>query len=192
MSKQRRLAAIMFTDLVGYTALMGKNEAKAMDSVHLSRSVQKRLVREFEGNWLKEMGDGALTTFSSATGAVYCALEIQEQLKEHELELRIGIHLGEILIEKNDVFGDGVNIASGLQAIAEPGGIYLSETVQKATRGQSDIHTLYLGELRLKNVDYPVKTYALRGDGLPPVIDGAVKRLTGRIWAEIKRRGVIG
>jgi TolB-like protein/class 3 adenylate cyclase len=190
MSKHRRLAAIMFTDIVGYTALMGKNEAKAMDSVHLSRTVQKSLVREFEGNWLKEMGDGALTTFSSATDAVYCALEIQDQLKEHDLELRIGIHLAEIILENDDVFSDGVNIASRLQAIAEPGGIYLSETVQKAIRGQSDIHTVYLGELRLKNVDYLVKTYALRADGLPPVINGAAKRLTGRIWAEIKTRGM--
>ena len=190
MSKQRHLAAIMFTDIVGYTALMGKNEAKAMDSVHLSRSVQKDLVREFDGNWLKEMGDGALSTFSSASDAVYCALEIQEQLKEHDLELRIGIHLGEILVENGDIFSEGVNIASRLQAIAEPGGIYLSESVQKAIRGQSDIKTLYLGELRLKNVDYPVKTYALRGDGLPPVMNGAAKRLTGRIWAEITRRGM--
>lgn len=169
---------------------MGKNEALAMDHVHRSRSVQKRLVEEFNGSWLKEMGDGALTTFTSATDAVYCALEIQEHLREYELELRIGIHLGEILMENGDIFSEGVNIASRLQAIAEPGGIYLSESVQKAIRGQSDIKTVYLGEIALKNVDYPIKTYALRGEGLPPVINGSAKRLSGRIWAEVKRRGI--
>ena len=83
-----------------------------------------------------------------------------------------------------------MNIAARLQAIAEPGGIYLSEAVQKAIRGQSDIHTVYLGELQLKNVDYAVKTYALRGEGLPPVINGAAKRLSGRVWAEVKRRNL--
>jgi len=190
MSTRRHLAAIMFTDIVGYTALMGKNEAKAMDHIHLSRSVQKKLVEEFNGNWLKEMGDGALSTFGSASDAVYCALEIQEHLREHDLELRIGIHLGEILVENGDIFSEGVNIASRLQTIAEPGGIYLSDSVQKAIRGQSDIKTVYLGEINLKNVDYPIKTYALRGNGLPPVINGSAKRLSGRIWAEVKRRGI--
>jgi len=178
----------MFTDIVGYTALMGRNEAKAMDYIHQSRTVQKKLVEEFGGSWLKEMGDGAMCTFSSASDAVYCALEIQEQLQEQDLQLRIGIHLGEILSEKGEIYGDGVNIASRLQAISEPGGIYMSDAVQKAIRGQSDIQTVYLGELTLKNIDYAVKTYAVRGNGLTPVINGAAKRLSGRIWAEVKHR----
>jgi TolB-like protein len=159
-----------------------------MDYIHQSRTIQKRLVNEFDGRWLKEMGDGAMCTFQSASDAVYCALEIQEHLQEHDLQLRIGIHLGEVLIENGDIFSEGVNIASRLQAIAEPGGIYMSESVQKAVRGQSDIKTLYLGELQLKNVDYAIKTYALKGEGLPPVINGAAKRLSGRIWAEVKHR----
>jgi len=188
MSNQRHLDAIMFTDIVGYTALMGRNEAKAMDYIHQSRTVQKKLVEEFGGSWLKEMGDGAMCTFSSASDAVYCALEIQEQLQEQDLQLRIGIHLGEILSEKGEIYGDGVNIASRLQAISEPGGIYMSDAVQKAIRGQSDIQTVYLGELTLKNIDYAVKTYAVRGNGLTPVINGAAKRLSGRIWAEVKHR----
>ena len=193
MSQHRHLAAIMFTDIVGYTALMGKDEAKAMDLVHQSHNIQKQLVQEFEGSWLKEMGDGVMCSFPSASDAVYCALEIQEQLFKHQdLLLRIGIHLGEVLIENGDIFSDGVNIAARLQAIAEPGGIYLSESVQKATRGQTDIQTAYLGELRLKNIDYGVKTYALRGEGLPPVINGAAKRLPGRVWAEVKRRNLHG
>lgn len=191
MSKYRQLAAIMFTDIVGYTAIMGKDETKAMGLVHRSREVQKRLVNEFEGRWLKEMGDGVLCSFPSASDAIYCALEIQEQLFQHaDLQLRIGIHLGEVLIENGDIFSDSVNIASRLQAIAEPGGIYLSEPVQKAIRGQTDIQTVYLGELQLKNVDYEIKTYALRGEGLPPIINGSAKRLSGRVWAEINQRSL--
>ena len=170
---------------------MGRDEAKAMGLVHRSRAIQKRLVAAFEGEWLKEMGDGVMCSFPSASDAVYCALEIQEKLfKCEDLQLRIGIHLGEVLVEDGDIFSDGVNIAARLQAIAEPGGIYLSESVQKAIRGQKDIHTVYLGELQLKNVDYAVKTYALRGEGLPPVLNGAAKRLSGRVWAEVKRRNL--
>ena len=191
MSQHRHLAAIMFTDIVGYTALMGKDEAKAMDLVHQSRDLQKGLVEEFEGNWLKEMGDGVMCSFPSASDAVYCALEIQEQIfLHHDLQLRIGIHLGEVLIEDGDIFSDGVNIASRLQSIAEPGGIYLSDSVQKAIRGQTDIHTVYLGEMQLKNVDYRVKTYALRGEGIPLAVYSGQKNLSGRIWAEIKRRNL--
>ncbi len=171
--------------------MMGKDETRAMGLIHQSHDLQKRLVTEFEGNWLKEMGDGVMCSFPSASDAVYCALEIQEQLfQDQDLQLRIGIHLGEVLIENGDIFSDGVNIAARLQAIAEPGGIYLSESVQKAIRGQTDIHTTFLGELQLKNIDYKVKTYALRGEGLPPVINGAAKILSGRVWAEIKRRNL--
>ena len=181
----------MFTDIVGYTALMGKDEAKAMDLVHMSHEIQKRLVEEFEGDWLKEMGDGIMCSFPSASDAIYCALEIQEQLfQQQDLQLRIGIHLGEVLFENGDIFSDGVNIASRLQAIAEPGGIYLSESVQKAIRGQTDIHTVYLGEMQLKNVDYRVKTYALQGEDIPLAIHSKQKRLFGSIWTEIKRKNL--
>lgn len=173
--------------------MMGKDETRAMGLIHQSRDLQQRLVTEFEGNWLKEMGDGVMCSFPSASDAVYCALEIQEQLfQDQYLQLRIGIHLGEVLIENGDIFSDGVNIAARLQAIAEPGGIYLSESVQKAIRGQTDIQTAYLGELQLKNIDYGVKTYALRGEGLPLVVNGAAKRLSGRVWAEVKRRNLHG
>lgn len=172
----------MFTDIVGYTTLMGKDEGKAMELVHRSHEIQKQLVEEFEGDWLKEMGDGVMCSFRSVSDAIYCALEIQEHLfQQQDLQLRIGIHLGEVLFENGDIFSDGVNIASRLQAIAEPGGIYLSESVQKAIRGQTDIHTVYLGEMQLKNVDYRVKTYALRGEGIPPAIYSNQKRLSGRI-----------
>jgi hypothetical protein len=136
------------------------------------------------------MGDGCMASFPTASDAIYCALEIQKQLKVEDLKIRIGIHLGEILIEDGDIYGDGVNIASRLETIADPGGIYISETVQKSIRSQSGIHTAYLGEMHLKNVDYAVGTYAIRGEGLPRPRQTLKKNLSGRLWAEIRRRNV--
>jgi len=137
------------------------------------------------------MGDGTMASFPTASDAIYCALEIQSQLnQESDISIRIGIHLGEILREGGDIYGDGVNIASRLQAIADPGGVYISDPVQKSVKSQSDIHTAYLGEMHLKNVDYPVKTYALRGEGLPRPRRTWDKKLTGRLWAEIRERKV--
>ena len=107
----RQLAAIMFTDIVGYTALMGKDSAKALELVQLSKEIQKPPVEKHNGKWLKEMGDGALTKFNTALDAVNCALAIQNALTDdQELTLRIGIHLGDITFKDEDVFGDGVNI----------------------------------------------------------------------------------
>ena len=127
-NQKRHLAAIMFTDIVGYTSLMGNNEARAMDLVRKNKTIQKTLVEKHNGSWLKEMGDGTMASFPTASDAIFCALEIQKQLnKEDDLSVRIGIHLGEILSEEGDIYGDGVNIASRLQAIADPGGIYISD-----------------------------------------------------------------
>ncbi len=164
----RQLAAIMFTDIVGYTALMGKNSAKALELVRISKEIQKPLVEKHNGKWLKEMGDGAMAQFASALDAVICGIDIQEMARaKFDGKLRIGIHLGDITIENNDVYGDGVNVAARLESIADPGGIYISESIEKAIRGQSDVQAKYLGEVDLKNVDYGVKTYALQGVGLP-------------------------
>ncbi len=190
-NQKRHLAAIMFTDIVGYTTLMGDNEARAMDLVRKNKTIQKTLVERHGGSWLKEMGDGTMASFPAASDAIYCALEIQKQLhEENDLSVRIGIHLGEILSEEGDIYGDGVNIASRLQTIADPGGIYISDPVQKSVKSRSDIHTIYLGELHLKNVDYGIKTYALRGEGLPRPAKTWDKKLTGRIWAKIRERKV--
>lgn len=193
MTDQRRqLAAIMFTDIVGYTALMGKDSAKAMELVRKSKEIQKPLVEKYQGRWIKEMGDGILAQFNTALDAVRCALEIQRISRaDFEADLRIGIHLGDITIENEDVYGDGVNVASRLESVADPGGIYISESIEKAIRGQSEIRTIYLGESQLKNVDYGVRTYAVQGTGLPiPKVDNN-KNLTGRFWAEVHRRDVI-
>jgi TolB-like protein/class 3 adenylate cyclase/Flp pilus assembly protein TadD len=192
ISQARQLAAIMFTDISGYSSLMGKDADKALDLVRKSRKIQKPLVEKFNGKWLKEMGDGALAQFSTSLEAVKCALEIQKAARaEFDGKLRIGIHSGDINIENDDVFGDGVNIAARLESITDPGGIYISESVERSIRNQSGIQAKYLGEVRLKNIDYGVRTYALQGTGLPLPDLGSDKHISGRIYAELQRRGVL-
>jgi hypothetical protein len=123
---------------------------------------------------------------------VNCAIEIQEIARgKFDGKLRVGIHLGDITIENDDVYGDGVNIASRLESIADPGGIYISESIEKAIRGQIEIQAKYLGEITLKNVDYGVRTYALQGVGLPLPALKENKNLSGRFIAELQRRGVL-
>ena len=168
VKQKRQLAAIMFTDIVGYTALMGEDSNKALELVRISKEIQKPLVEKYGGLWLKEMGDGAMASFTTALDAVNCAIEIQSLARaEFDGKLRIGIHLGDITIENNDVYGDGVNVAARLESITDPGGIYISDAIFKAIQGQTDVPASYLGEVNLKNVHYEVRTYALQGDGLP-------------------------
>ncbi len=168
MIQNRQLAAIMFTDIVGYTALMGKDEDKAFALLDKNREIQRPLIEKYNGKWLKELGDGIMAQFHSAYDAVKCAIAIQKAVKlNFDGQLRIGIHLGDITNENDDVFGDGVNVASRIQGIADPGGIYVTESIENAIRNRSDIQTKYLGEANLKNVSYPVKVYAILGEGIP-------------------------
>jgi TolB-like protein/class 3 adenylate cyclase/Tfp pilus assembly protein PilF len=190
--QKRQLAAIMFTDIVGYTSLMGKDSANALELVRINKEIQRPLVERNNGKWLKEMGDGILAQFNSALDAVNCAIEIQKSARaELEAKLRIGIHLGDVMVQENDVHGDGVNVASRLESITDPGGIYVSDAIEKAIRGQSNVQAKYLGEIKLKNVDYDVRTYALQGVGLPPPNLKEDKNLSGRFIAELQRRGVL-
>jgi TolB-like protein/class 3 adenylate cyclase/Tfp pilus assembly protein PilF len=158
-SSVRRLAAIMFSDIVGYTSLMGKDEARAFKVLRKNREIQRSLIEKYQGEWLKEMGDGILSSFYSATDAIQCAQEIQKQAKVEEIILRIGIHQGEVVFEDNDVFGDGVNVASRLQELADPYTIYISGTVQKEIKNKTHIKTEFVAERSLKNVDEPIKIF---------------------------------
>ena len=116
MPQSRQLAAIMFTDIVGYTAMMGSNEQKAFELLRKNREMQKPIIAEFGGRWIKELGDGVMASFPAVSNAVYAAIKIQDTCYQSKaFELRIGIHLGEVVFEDNDMFGDAVNIASRLQ-----------------------------------------------------------------------------
>ena len=190
----RKLAAIMFTDIVGFTALMGKDEQKALNLLHKNRDFLKPLIRTYNGEWLKEIGDGSLSSFASAVEAVNCALEIQQTLLDDpDLQLRIGIHLGDVIFEGGDVFGDGVNVASRIEPLAEPGGISVSGQIYDSIRNKPDIGTAFLGAKMLKNVDHPIKVYALTGEGLPTPsteisVAGQVEpegKITGQLYARL-------
>jgi class 3 adenylate cyclase/TolB-like protein/Tfp pilus assembly protein PilF len=180
MSEDRKLAAIMFTDIVGYSALMSKDADKALELLRTNREIQKPLIEKYDGKWLKEMGDGILARFDSAIDSVRCAIEIQKSArKKLKGQIRIGIHLGDVTTENGDVFGDGVNIASRLQAIADPGGIYISDSIEHAIRGSTDIHSEFLGAIQLKNIDYLVDTYFIVGKRLPVPSKNKKRELSG-------------
>ncbi len=166
MPQTRQLAAIMFTDIVGYTALMGKDEQKAFELLKKNREIQKPLIKHYNGTWIKELGDGVLASFHTVTDAVFCAAAIHKACSVVDgLKLRIGIHLGEVVFEDNDVFGDGVNIASRLQALAPIGGTWVSESVYKNVSNKKEITTEFIREEILKNVSEPVKIYEVRVEG---------------------------
>lgn len=150
----------MFTDIVGYTSLMGNDEAKAFNLLKANREIQKPLVEKYKGRWIKELGDGVLASFPTVTNAVICAGSILQACKQISgLDLRIGIHLGEVVFENNDIFGDGVNIASRIISLAPPGGICVSESVHTNVANKKGISTHFLREEKLKNVKDPVRIY---------------------------------
>ncbi|MGB4839732.1 MAG: adenylate/guanylate cyclase domain-containing protein [Saprospiraceae bacterium] len=160
MSQTRKLAAIMFTDIVGYTALMGNDEKKAFSILSKNREIQKPVIKEFNGRWIKELGDGVMVSFNTVSDAVNAAIQIQEACNSaNEFKLRIGIHLGEVVFENDDVFGDGVNIAARIQATAVPGGIYISESIYNNVSNKEAIHTEFVKVEHLKNVKEPIKIY---------------------------------
>jgi TolB-like protein/class 3 adenylate cyclase/tetratricopeptide (TPR) repeat protein len=169
VSPERRLAAIMFTDIVGYTALMAESE-------QLGRRVRERhvaavqpLVERYNGRWIEQTGDETLSTFESAVDAVNCALAIQEMLRDdQELRVRVGVHLGEVSFEDGRVIGDGVNVASRVRPLAEPGGVAISDEVQHSVQNQENLETRSLGPQQLKNVSRPVEVFAVSGRAEAP------------------------
>ncbi|HSU28063.1 MAG TPA: adenylate/guanylate cyclase domain-containing protein [Chitinophagaceae bacterium] len=170
MSQSRQLAAIMFTDIVGYTAQMGRNEQKAFELLRKNREIQKPIIEEYGGRWIKELGDGILASFPAVSNAVYAAIKIQDEVENSkDFELRIGIHQGEVVFENDDIFGDAVNIASRLQALATPGGIYVSESVQRDIANKNDIRSQFVRAENLKNVKDPVQVYRIFSPGKEPL-----------------------
>ena len=159
---KRKLAAIMFTDMVGYTALMQKEESRARELIERHRNLMKPLVEKHDGELVQYVGDGTLCRFDSAIEAVNSAVEIQKLFKsENDLNLRIGIHVGDIVIKGEEVYGDGVNVASRIEPLAEPGGVCISGRVYDDIRNQSELEAHLLGERVLKNVERPINIYSL-------------------------------
>jgi adenylate cyclase len=166
-STTRRLAAIVFTDIVGYAALAQRNEPLAMELLEKHNASIRAVVREHRGREVKTMGDAFLLEFDSALEAVLCAIDIQRRFKERNesapsgsaILLRVGIHVGDVIHRDNDVFGDAVNIASRIVAIAESGGICISEEVYGQVRNKIEYPMTKLLEQRLKNVELEMDLY---------------------------------
>ncbi len=162
----RRLVAIMFTDIAGYTALMGRDEGRAVRALRSCRQLVRAQVEAFHGTLLEEIGDGALASFDSAVGAVQCAHAIQQQVAtDPDYELHIGIHIGDVLVSGSQVLGDGVNVASRIHGLADPGGICISDRVYDDIRNHSEFQPRLLGERELKNVNRRVTVYVMGAPG---------------------------
>ncbi len=169
MSETRKLAAILAADVVGYSRMMGEDEAGTARAVRDHRQAAAPIVRGFGGRLVKTMGDGVLLEFPSVVAAVECAIAIQQQMagrnagipEARRILYRIGVNLGDVLIDGEDILGDGVNIAARLEGICEPGGVCISGSAYDQVRGRIDACFADLGERTLKNIAQPVRVYAL-------------------------------
>jgi class 3 adenylate cyclase/tetratricopeptide (TPR) repeat protein len=163
----RKLAAIVFTDIVGFTKLTAEDQSKASALLKQQRELFRPIVDSYKGMWVKEMGDGLLLTFDTVTDAVNCCIKLQGASKQIDnLDLRIGIHQGEILIEENDIIGDDVNVAARIEPFSAPGGIAISNKVHDAIVRESDYTTKYLGKPKLKGVGQEVKVFCITSHDL--------------------------
>jgi TolB-like protein/Flp pilus assembly protein TadD len=163
----RQLAAILFADMTGYTALMQENEQLARQKRRRLKEVLESTISQHNGKILQNFGDGSLSMFNSAIDSVRGAVAIQLLLKEDpKVELRIGIHTGDIIVEEEAIYGDGVNLASRIESLAVPGGIFISEKVYDEIKNQQGISTRELGYFELKNVKHPVRIFAIANSGI--------------------------
>ncbi len=159
----------MFTDIVGYTALMAESEERGLRVRERHRQLVQPLVEQHHGESIEARGDESLSLFPSALDAVNCALAIRERLRDDpELSLHLGIHLGDVVVQAGEVSGDGVNIASRICSLSEGGGLCVSSEVYQAVRNQPGIAATPLGEHELKNVGRPVAVYGMTGKVEPP------------------------
>ncbi|MDG7013130.1 MAG: tetratricopeptide repeat protein [Nitrososphaerota archaeon] len=181
MSEGRRLAAVMFTDMVGYTALTQSDESRAMELLDAHNRILRPLFPRFHGREVKSIGDSFLVEFDSALDALRCAVEIQEKVRGYNstagggkgISIRIGVHLGDVVHRGGDVFGDAVNISSRIQPLAPPGGVCISRQVYDQVRNKFDLPLVSMGEKGLKGVEVPTEVFAVvmpweKKDEVPP------------------------
>ncbi len=179
----------MFSDVAGSTAMMAQSESAGLRARELHRQAVHTRVIQYHGEWIEAPGDETLSTFSNALDAVNCALAIQADLAaDPELSLHIGIHTGDVVFRGGEIYGDGVNIASRVCAMSEPGSLCVSSEVYQSVRNQPSLKAESLGEQDFKNVGRPVPVYAITGAPLAPAPVGARRR--GRLWLALA--GAVG
>lgn len=181
MPRSRQLAAIMFTDIKGYTALMQQDEDEAVKARKKHRSIFNSITDKYNGKVLQYYGDGTLSIFDSAVDAVKCGIEMQLGFREAPaIPVRIGIHTGDIFFSEEDIVGDSVNVASRIESLAVPGSVFVSEKAYDEIKNQSTIKATRLQAFRLKNVETPVVVYAIANEGLvvprPEDIEGKTEK----------------
>ena len=164
----RRLAAILFADIVGYTSLMQHDEKLALQKIKRYQEILDDSANEYNGQILKNYGDGSLMTFSNSVDALKAARDIQEQARiEPTVPLRIGIHVGEFVVEKGDIYGNGVNLASRIESLGIKGAVLFSKNIYQKIKNLPEFETEDLGSFDFKNVDEPMTVYALANEGFP-------------------------
>jgi TolB-like protein/class 3 adenylate cyclase len=167
MHATRQLAAIMFTDMVGYTALMQQNEQLAIQKRDRHKKIFDNSLVKHEGRLLMYYGDGALSIFTSGLNAVKSAVEIQTlNLQEPKIDVRIGLHIGDVMFDDTGIYGDSVNVASRIESLATPGGVFLSEKLYDEIKNYEGITAKSLGYFELKNVNQPMQVYAITNPGI--------------------------
>ncbi len=172
----RRLKAIMFTDIKGYSAMMGQDEQRTVRAVLEHREIVRECLKNHDGTEHETIGDAFVVLFDSVVNAVRCGAEIQARLKarndalpkEEQVWLRIGIHLGDIIVQGDGIYGDGVNVAARVQDKADPGGISITEQVFLQIDGKIDLQMEPVGKVELKNIRNPPSLYRLKIDGAQP------------------------
>lgn len=165
-TQNRRLAAILFTDVVGFTSIMQKDEKAAIQTIRRHNKVLEKWAAVYNGEVLNFFGDGCLCAFNSATEAVIAAMEVQKELQEDPaIPLRIGLHIGEISFEEGKALGDAVNLASRVQSLAVANSILFSQEIYSKLRNHPEFHAVSLGSFDFKNVDEPMEVYALSNEG---------------------------
>lgn len=186
----RQLAAILFADMVGYTALMQENEHLARQKRQRMKAVLEQSVTDHGGRILHYYGDGCLCLFHSASEGVRSAVHMQHQWRQHEpkVDVRIGLHTGDVTIEDESVFGDGVNLASRIESLGVPGAVFISDKVYDEIKNQEDIPVVELGHFELKNVKLPVRLFAVATVGLAVP---ARKDLAGKTKPPVNRLAVL-
>ncbi len=174
----RRLKAIMFTDIKGYSAMMGQDEQRTVRAVLEHREIVRECLKDHDGTEHETIGDAFVVLFDSVVNAVRCGAEIQARLKarndalpkDEQVWLRIGIHLGDIIVQGDGIYGDGVNVAARVQDKAEPGGISITEQVFLQIDGKIDLQMEPVGKVELKNIRNPPSLYRLKIDGAQPLV----------------------